>query len=355
MLGFYLLRESKMSKVGIVLDSLFINHDNGMGHPESQERLLAIVDMLKFTKLFDEVGKIEPRDASKEEITRVHTPEYYDKIASTKGKPKVFLDADTSTCPVSFDAAVRASGGMISAIDSVIAGDVDRAFPLVRPPGHHAEADRAMGFCLFNHVAVGAAHLTQAKGFERVLIVDWDLHHGNGTQHMFYERPDVLYFSTHQYPYYPGTGGASETGRGDGEGYNVNVPLPPGMGDNEYLMIFREILEPVIEQYKPEFILVSAGFDTYFEDPLGGMKVTPEGFAKMTRFLTDAAEKHAGGKIVFILEGGYNLDGLWISTKEMIEELLDKKRSEYGVSGEKTEADLILDKLKKEFSAYWKF
>ncbi len=344
-----------MSKVGIVLDSLFINHDNGMGHPESQERLLAIVDMLKYTKLFDEVSKIDPRDATKEEITRVHTPEYYDKIASTKGKPKVFLDADTSTCPVSFEAAVRASGGMISATESVLDGETGRAFPLVRPPGHHAEADRAMGFCLFNHVAVGAAHLTRARGLDRVLIVDWDLHHGNGTQHMFYDTSEVLYFSTHQYPYYPGTGGASETGNGEGKGYNINVPLPPGMGDDEYLLIFREVLGPVVEQYKPDCILVSAGFDTYFEDPLGGMKVTPEGFAKMTRFLTDAADRYSDGKIVFILEGGYNLDGLWISTKEVIEELLDKKRSDYDVSAETTQADLIVDKLKKEFSEYWEF
>ena len=344
-----------MQKVGIVLDKLFVDHDNGFGHPESQERLLAIIDMLEYTKLLDEVSRIEPRDASKEEITLVHTPEYYDKIAWTKGKPRVFLDADTSTSPVSFDAAVRASGGMLSSIDSVLDGEVERAFPLVRPPGHHAEADRAMGFCLFNNVAVGGAYLTDIKGFNRVLIVDWDLHHGNGTQHMFYENPKVLYFSTHQYPYYPGTGATSESGHGDGEGYTVNVPLPPGMGDNEYIKIFNDILGPVTEQYKPEFILVSAGFDTFYDDPLGGMKVTPEGFAKMTRFLTDAAGKHCGGKIVFILEGGYNLDGLWISTKEVIEELLDKKRSDYTSPEGPTEADLILDRVKKDYSSYWEF
>ena len=344
-----------MPKVGIVLDRLYVEHDNGFGHPESQERLLAIIDMLKHTRLLDEVSKIVPRDASKEEITLVHTPEHYDKMAFTKGKPKVFLDADTSTCPVSFDAAVRAAGGMLSSIESVLAGEVDRAFPLVRPPGHHAEADRAMGFCLFNNAAVGAAYLTDVKGFERVLIVDWDLHHGNGTQHMFYDTPKVLYFSTHQYPYYPGTGGPSETGEGEGKGYTVNVPLPPGMGDNEYVKIFNEILGPVTDQYKPEFIIVSAGFDTFYDDPLGGMKVTPEGFAKMTRFLTDAAEKYSGGKIVFILEGGYNLDGLWISTKEVLEELLDKKRTAYDSPGEPTGADLIIDRVKKDYSPHWKF
>ena len=344
-----------MSKVGIVLDKLYVDHDNGMGHPESQERILAIVDMLKFTKLFDEVVRIEPRDATKEEITLVHTPEHYDNIASTKGRPKVFLDADTSTCPVSFDAALRAAGGMISAIDSVLSGEVDRAFPLVRPPGHHAEADRAMGFCLFNNVAVGAAYLTEVKGLERVLVIDWDIHHGNGTQHIFYDTSKVLYFSTHQYPFYPGTGAAEEVGSGEGKGYTVNVPMEPGMGDDEFIRIFEEILKPIIDQYKPEFILVSAGFDIYFEDPLGGMKVSPEGFAKLTRLLTDEADKICDGKIVFLLEGGYNLDGLWISTKEVIEELLDKKKTEYKLSVSETNADSLIDKIKKIYSDYWDF
>ena len=344
-----------MSKVGIVLDKLYVDHDNGMGHPESQERILAIVDMLKFTKLFDEVVRIEPRDATREEITLVHTPEHYDNIASTKGRPKVFLDADTSTCPVSFDAALRAAGGMISAIDSVLSKEVDRAFPLVRPPGHHAEADRAMGFCLFNNVAVGAAYLTEVKGLERVLVIDWDIHHGNGTQHIFYDTSKVLYFSTHQYPFYPGTGAAEEVGSGDGMGYTVNVPMEPGMGDDEFIRIFEEILKPIIDQYKPEFILVSAGFDIYFEDPLGGMKVSPEGFAKLTRLLTDEADKICDGKIVFLLEGGYNLDGLWISTKEVIEELLDKKKTEYKLSVSETNVDSLIDNIKKIYSDYWEF
>ncbi len=344
-----------MAKVGIVLDKLYVDHDNGMGHPESQERILAIVDMLKFTKLFDEVVRIEPRDATKEEITLVHTPKHYDNIASTKGRPKVFLDADTSTCPVSFDAALRAAGGMISAIDSVLSGEVDRAFPLVRPPGHHAEADRAMGFCLFNNVAVGAAYLTEVKGLKRVLVIDWDIHHGNGTQHIFYDTSKVLYFSTHQYPFYPGTGAAEEIGSGEGKGYTVNVPMEPGMGDDEFIRIFEEILKPIIDQYKPEFILVSAGFDIYFEDPLGGMKVSPEGFAKLTRLLTDEADKICDGKIVFLLEGGYNLDGLWISTKEVIEELLDKKKTEYKLSVSETNVDPLIDKIKKIYSDYWEF
>ncbi|HWP92789.1 MAG TPA: histone deacetylase [Thermodesulfobacteriota bacterium] len=344
-----------MEKLGIVIDKLYVDHDNGMGHPESQERLLAIIDMLRHTKLWEEVVRIEPRDATKEEITLVHEPKYYDFVLSTKGRPRVFLDPDTSTCPVSFDAALRAAGGMLSAVESVLRGEVDTAFPLVRPPGHHAEKNRAMGFCLFNNVAVGAAYLLKSYQFNRILIVDWDLHHGNGTQNMFYHSPQVLYFSTHQYPYYPGTGGINETGIGGGVGYTINVPLPAGMGDGEYMRIFSSILGPVIDQYKPEFILVSAGFDTYFEDPLGGMKVTPKGFAQMTRFLREAAKKHCGGKVVYILEGGYNLDGLWLSTKEVIEELLEKKKTDYGDMSERTKADAIIETVKKVQSPYWEF
>ncbi|MCA9809615.1 MAG: histone deacetylase [Thermodesulfobacteriota bacterium] len=344
-----------MPKVGIVIDKLFVDHDNGMGHPETSERILAIADMLRHTGMRDEVTILEPRDATKEEISLVHAPEYFDKIAATRGKPRVFLDADTTTSPASYDAALRAAGGMLSSIDAILEGRLDRAFPFVRPPGHHAEADRAMGFCLFNNVAVGGAYLTRMKGVERVLIVDWDVHHGNGTQHMFYDRSDVLYFSTHQFPFYPGTGALGETGSGEGEGYTVNVPLREGMGDAEYLKIFSEILGPVIEQYKPGFILVSAGFDTFFDDPLGGMRVTPEGFALQARFMLDAAEKHSGGNIAFILEGGYNLDGLWICTKEVLEELLDKKRSEFDTAGEATAADDIIEQVKKEHSRYWEF
>ncbi len=344
-----------MKRLGIVLDKLYFDHDNGMGHPESQERLFAIVDMLRETKLLEEVVRIEPRNATKDEITLVHDPKYFDLIQSTKGKLRVFLDADTSTCPVSFDAAVRAAGGMVVAIDSVLKREVDMAFPIVRPPGHHAEKDRAMGFCLFNNVAIGAAYANKFKGTNRILIADWDLHHGNGTQNMFYNSSEVLYFSTHQYPYYPGTGGATEIGSESGTGYTINVPLSPGMGDKEYMKIFFRILKPVIEQYRPELILVSAGFDTYFEDPLGGMKVTPRGFAQMTRFLKEMAKEHSGGKIVFILEGGYNLDGLWESTKAVIDELLEKTQTDYGDLNAETKADSVIANVKRVQSQFWRF
>ena len=344
-----------MKRLGIVLDKLYFDHDNGGGHPESQERLFAIVDMLKETKLLDEVVRIQPRDATKEEITLVHEPRYFDLIQSTRGKMRVFLDADTSTCPVSFNSAIRAAGGMLSSIESTLKREVDMAFPLVRPPGHHAEKNRAMGFCLFNNVAIGAAYANKFYGIDRILIVDWDLHHGNGTQHMFYDSSQVLYFSTHQYPYYPGTGGIEEIGIGNGAGYTINVPLSPGMGDKEFIKIFFHILKPVIDQYKPQLILVSAGFDTYFDDPLGGMKVTPRGFVQMTRFLKEMADEHCDGKIILILEGGYNLDGLWESTKAVIEELLEKTHTDYGDLMEETKADSVIGNVKKAHSKFWRF
>jgi len=344
-----------MKKVGVLLDKLYFDHDNGMGHPESQHRLLAILDMLKETKLFDEVYRLQPRDATMEEICLVHDPNYYDVIKSTRGKPRVFLDADTTTCPISFDAAVRAVGGVLSAIDGVVNNEVNTAFPLVRPPGHHAERDRAMGFCLFNNVAIGAAYIIKSFDFKRVLIIDWDLHHGNGTQNMFYDSSEILYFSTHQYPYYPGTGSASEVGVGSGEGYNINVPLNAGMGDNEYVKIFFEILGPVIDQFNPEFILVSAGFDTYSGDPLGGMNVTPKGFAQLTRYLKEKAEKYCNGRIIYILEGGYDLDGLSLSVKEVVEEILEKKKTDYADIHDNTEADHIIKGIIKIQEQFWKF
>ncbi|MBI4228286.1 MAG: histone deacetylase [Deltaproteobacteria bacterium] len=326
-----------------------------MGHPESQYRLLAISDMLRETHLIDELEKLQPRDATQEEICLVHDPRYFEIIKSTSGKPRVFLDTDTSTCPLSFAAAVRAAGGMLSAVESILDKEIDMAFPMVRPPGHHAERNRAMGFCLFNNIAIGASYITKIRNFKRVLIVDWDLHHGNGTQNMFYDSSEVLYFSTHQYPHYPGTGSLREVGIGDGAGYNINVPLPEGMGDTEYTKIFFEILGPVIEQFRPEFILVSAGFDAYFEDPLGGMNLTPNGFAQLTRFLNEAAEIHSGGNIIFILEGGYNLEGLWLSTKEVIEELIEKKKTSYPETDVKTRADSIIADVKSTHSQFWKF
>ena len=344
-----------MRKLGIAIDDIFKMHDNGYGHPESPDRIRVINDMLINTGLMNKVELIEPFDALKEHITLVHEARHFDLIESTRGKERVYLDADTSTSPKSFEAAIRAAGAMIKSIDLVMNNDLEAAFPLVRPPGHHAEKDRAMGFCLFNNIAVGAAHLINNYDVNRILIVDWDLHHGNGTQHMFYDTDKVFYISTHQFPYYPGTGAANEIGIGEGEGFTLNIPMNPGMGDQEYIKIFFELLKPVIDQYTPKIILVSAGFDTHIADPLGGMAVTPKGFQNMTKLLNELADEHCGGKIIYILEGGYNLEGLLHSVYAVIQELLMQNNTDYLDYSNTTKVDQLINGIMEINSKYWKF
>ena len=228
--------------------------------------------------------RIEPRAASPEEITLVHEEAHFAEVARTRDLPSYSFDADTPASSRSFETALLAAGGLLTLLDEVMSGRLRNGFAFVRPPGHHAERDRAMGFCLFNNVAVGAAYLRQKHRLGRVLIVDWDVHHGNGTQHMFEDDPHVLYVSTHQYPFYPGTGAADEVGLGDGEGFTVNLPLPAGFGNAEYVEAFQTVVEPIVEQYEPEFILISAGFDPHARDPLAGMRVTEAGFQGHGKF-----------------------------------------------------------------------
>ncbi len=343
-----------MRKIGISIDELFVKHENGFDHPESPERVYVINDMLNQTEIIKKLKILKPRDATKQEILNVHTEKYYERIKSTKGKEKVFLDQDTSTNPFSFDAAMRASGGVLQSIDEIIAKEIDIAFALVRPPGHHAESDRAMGFCLFNNIALGAGYLL-SKGFSRILIIDFDVHHGNGTQHIFEDSKNVLFFSTHQFPYYPGTGSIEEKGVDQGSGYTVNVPLSTGMGDAEYIKIFQEILIPIAAQYKPEFILVSAGFDSYIDDAMGGMNVTAEGFARLTEIVINLSEQLCDGKLIFVLEGGYNLNGLWECTNKVFETLLNYNKTDSNNLTESTKADSTIDEIKKSYSQFWKF
>ena len=233
-------------------------------------------------------------------------------VAGTEGKMRSQLDPDTGTSARSYEIACLAAGGLLKAVDQLLGNPPAprSAFAFVRPPGHHAEADRAMGFCLFNNVAIAAAYAKEKHGLKRILIVDWDLHHGNGTQHSFYDDPSVLYFSSHQYPYYPGSGNYDQVGSGEGEGFTVNAPFPTGFGDEEYIRVYSEILKPIALEYKPELVLVSAGFDPYVKDPLGGMGVTGEGFGALASIVRDIAEKTCGGKVLLTLEGGYNPDGL---------------------------------------------
>lgn len=346
-------------KTGIVKDKRYLKHSAGHTHPESPERLAAIYEMLNNPSMAWKFMEIEPREATHKEIETIHTPSYVEFIAGTAGQRSVYLDPDTATSPESYEIARLAVGGLCNAIDSVIEGKADNAFAFVRPPGHHAEADSAAGFCIFNNVAIGAMHAIMKHGLKRILIVDWDLHHGNGTQHSFYSDPRILYFSTHQYPYYPGTGSLQEIGQGKGEGYTINVPLRGGAGDASFVKIFRKILQPVALEFKPELVLLSAGFDTYFQDPLGSMLVTPEGFAALMRILLEIADSCCRGRLVAVLEGGYHVAGLTKSVKAVLEEMLNETHCpEEKLSSLEREADEETDQVIKQvisrINPYWK-
>ncbi len=307
-----------MEPTGIVRDPVYLLHEMGSYHPESPRRLEAIYSEL------DEIGPelnlkaISVRNASIEEISSNHSPRYVEAIYSTRARGHTYLDPDTSTCAHSWDAASKAVGGLLNLVDAVVAGEVRNGFALVRPPGHHAEWDRAMGFCLFNNIALAARYAISRHGMERVAIVDWDLHHGNGTQRSFYEDARVLFMSTHQFPYYPGTGSLRDTGHGAGVGYTVNIPFGPGAGDQEYVAAFQLVVMPLLEAFKPRLILVSAGFDAHHRDPLGGMSLTDQGYEYMMRILMDAAARNCSGKVILTLEGGYDLTALSESVRRVV-------------------------------------
>lgn len=304
----------------LIWDDRMVAHDPGPGNPERPDRLRAVRAAVEAAP--GEAQRWLPaRPAERHVIERVHDPEYVTTIEGLRGR-SAQLDWDTVASPATTEAAFLAAGAAVQAVDELFEGGARRAFALVRPPGHHAERDRAMGFCFFNNVAIAAAHARAVYGLKRVLVVDWDVHHGNGTQHAFYTDPGVLYVSTHRGgPFYPGTGALDEAGRGEGLGYNVNVPLPPGMGDGDYAAVFEELVRPIADAYAPELVLVSAGFDPHRDDPLGGMAVTAGGFAAMCAVLRDVADRHAGGRIALALEGGYDLDGLAESARACLDVL----------------------------------
>jgi acetoin utilization deacetylase AcuC-like enzyme len=300
-----------MGKTGLVYDPRYLEHDMGLGHPESPNRLRAIIQQLEQSGTMAELTRIEPRKAEDEWITLVHTAAY---LASLKqhapASGRVSLDPDTSMSPGSLTAAYLAAGGALAGVDAIMQQQVDHVFCAVRPPGHHAEANRAMGFCLLNNVAIAARYARKKHGLSRVLIVDWDVHHGNGTQHSFEDDPSILFFSTHQFPHYPGTGRESERGRGAGEGYTINVPMEAGESDDEYRAIFHKVLVPAAEQFRPELVIISAGFDAHKDDPLASMGLTESGYAELTGIVAGIAKKYAQGRILSSLEGGYNLTAL---------------------------------------------
>ena len=293
------------SPVGIVFDERFRRHASPEPHPERPERLAAIESELEGRGLTPRCRRVHARPAADEELFAVHTRRHVEEVDATAGRPFTRLDADTYASSHSSEAARLAAGGLVDLVRGVLDGDLASGLALLRPPGHHAEADQAMGFCLFNNVAV-AARSAQDAGAERILIVDWDLHHGNGTQHSFWNDPSVLYVSTHQAPLYPGTGSIEETGGPKAPGATVNVPWPAGRGDADHLEAFDRVILPIARRFQPDITLVSAGFDAARGDPLGSQLVSPGGYAAMTSRLLELA----GGRVVLALEGGYALDAI---------------------------------------------
>ena len=321
-----------MARSAVVIARDFLKHEPGHFHPERPERVKILLDLAAEldSRSFQ---LLPPRPARREEVETCHSAAYIDLIQATSETNRYALDGDTVTCRDSFGVGLLAVGGFLRLLDCIAADECKNGFALVRPPGHHALRDRAMGFCLFNTVAIGAHYLKRRYGAKRILIVDWDVHHGNGTQDAFYQEPSVLYLSTHQYPYYPGTGAVEEVGKGQGEGYTVNVPLPAGCGDQEYLKVFREVVLPVGRKYRPEWVLVSAGFDPHRNDPLGAMDVTEGGFRTIASMVLDLAQQYAGGKIAFLLEGGYDLTALRQSVAAVLQEMEGGGRGEVASGG----------------------
>lgn len=346
-----------MPTSAIIRDDRYLEHDAGAGHPESPGRLRVIHDLLD--NEFPSLPRIAPRPATESELALVHDPFYIQRVADTHGRARSQLDPDTGLSEESYEIARLAAGGLLNGIDALLnpqpaINNPQSAFAFVRPPGHHAEADRAMGFCIFNNVAVAAAYAREEYGLKRILIVDWDLHHGNGTQHAFYDDPSVLFFSSHQYPYYPGSGGIDETGAGKGKGFTVNAPFPRGFGDAEYFHIYTTVLKPIALAYRPELVLVSAGFDPHGKDPLGGMKVTGEGFAALAAVIREIAEATCPGKLLFTLEGGYHPDGLRDGVRGVLR-ALTRGGSPAPFPAPAPEADEVRKRIAAAQKSYWSF
>ncbi len=310
---------------GLFFHELFLRHEISPGHPECPDRLIMAMEAIKKLRLIErgQVRIAEPKRADIEDLTAIHCQDYLDEIRYKSEKGGGFFTADTGVNKYSYDAALLAAGGGVMAVDRVLDGEFDNAFLLCRPPGHHAEYDRAFGFCFINNIAVAANHLTRARGLTRVLIVDYDAHHGNGTQDTFYNSRKVMYIGLHQdgRTLFPGTGRIDEIGEGEGRGYNINVPVYPGAGNTSYEKIFSKIIEPVTRAYRPQFILVSAGFDCHHADPLTSMGLTLDGIAHMNIQLRQLAEEQCNGRIVLFLEGGYNLDVVESASQNLIEVL----------------------------------
>ncbi len=306
-----------MKKVGYIYDPIYTKHDTGEGHPESPLRVISIDKSI--TPLKDKLISIKPRKATAKEIALVHDIYYPQEIMDLCSGGGTYLDPDTRCSIFSYEAATYAVGAGLEAVDKILEGKIERAFASVRPPGHHAEHSRAMGFCIFNNIAITARY-AQQKGFKKVFIVDFDAHHGNGTQKAFYEDDTVFYFSTHQYPFYPGTGAEEERGRGKGLGFTYNVPLPAGTGDKKYIEIYNNLLKKLVNSFEPDIILVSAGYDLHEDDPLTYLNVSTEGIGEIVKAILKSSNKEI--PFIFMLEGGYDLNALGESVKLTIEMMM---------------------------------
>jgi len=312
-----------MSTTGFAYHPDFLKHDTGDGHPERAERLVTLIEYLQAQPLYAHLHQLQPEPAEVSHIARVHPQRHIERIAAACRRGFNFLDTDTPVCEHSYQAALRASGALVAACDAVVRGQLTNAFCAVRPPGHHAEPERPMGFCLFNNVAVAAKYLQDAHDVDRICIIDWDVHHGNGTQAAFYKDPSVLFISLHQYPLYPGTGAGDETGSGFGLGFTTNFPLKSGSGDDTYVALLNGAVADKVLAFDPDFILLSAGFDAHTLDPLANMNVTEAGFAEMTGIVKTFAGECCQDRLVSTLEGGYHLDGLKKSVAEHLNILIN--------------------------------
>ncbi|MDD4872306.1 MAG: histone deacetylase [Kiritimatiellae bacterium] len=314
-----------MKQTGLICGTIYKEHMPGKAHPESPARYDAAIKGIAEKVTGDRILKIEPRQGTEKDVALCHTHEYIETarqdILSGWGS---LSTGDTDVCEKSFDIALMAVGGVLNAVDAVFDGKVRNAFCAVRPPGHHATSERGMGFCIFNNVAIAARYAQKKHGIERVLIADWDIHHGNGTQEIFYEDPSVFYFSTHMWPFYPGTGSAGEKGTGKGKGFTLNCPMAAGSGRKEYVDAFNEKLVPAMKSFKPEFVLISAGFDGMANDPIGRHLMTALDYAELTGIIMNIASEYAGEKLVSSLEGGYNLSDLTAAVGAHVEYLAKK-------------------------------
>ena len=310
-------------KTGLLSSNEYLNHVTPPGHPESTHRFEIVMRGLKDSGAVEKMEQIPPRPATRDEILRCHTPKYFETAKSDVEQGLDLLSTgDTNITKRSFDVALLAAGGVMDAVDAVVTGKLQNAFCVVRPPGHHATPTKGMGFCLFNNIALGARHAQKKHGIGKVLIADWDVHHGNGTQDIFYDDGTVLFFDTHQHPWYPGTGDASEKGTGRGLNCIVNNPFPAGAGRKEIYGVFETRLIDAAQKFKPDLVMISAGFDSRTGDPLGNFQLTDEDFIDLTKLMLHIARDHAQGRLVSVLEGGYNLRGLMKATTAHAETLL---------------------------------